>query len=58
MIYYNCSFCDNLRKSAVKYLLFFRSPVVSGPAFAAYCSLPAVLLAFRLCGEWPVLNLR
>ncbi len=29
--------CDNLRKSAVKYLYFSRSPVVSGLAFAAYC---------------------
>ena len=28
---------DNLRKSAVKYLLFVCSPVVRCPAFAAYC---------------------
>ncbi len=37
--------CENRRKSAVKYLLFFCSPVVSGPAFAAYCHLPTVFLS-------------
>ncbi len=37
--------CDNRRKSAVKYFLFFRSPVVSVPAFAAYCHLPTVFLS-------------
>ncbi len=36
---------DRLRKSAVKYFLFFRSPVVSVPAFAAYCHLPTVFLS-------------
>ncbi len=38
---------DNLRKSAVKYLLFFRRPVVRGPAFAAYCRLPTAYCLSR-----------
>ncbi len=37
--------CVNQRESAVKYLYFFRSPVVGGPAFAAYCHLPTVFLS-------------
>ncbi len=51
--------CVNRRKSAVKYvfrtwlplrlcaryLFFLLSPVVSGPAFAAYCHLPTVFLS-------------
>ncbi len=40
--------CEDLRKSAVKCLLLFRSPVVSGPAIAVYCQLPAVFIALRL----------
>ena len=43
---------DNLRKSAVKYLLFFRSPVVSGAAFAAYCHLPTVFLSRLADSYW------
>ncbi len=47
--------CKNRRKSVVKYLLFFRSPVVSGPAFAAYCHLPTVFLSGWLIADFAML---